>query len=58
MTVPNNTQGAELGRWLEARAESYWQDGRVLAEDGDEPMAIAYKTIAEELRRCAREVGQ
>jgi hypothetical protein len=49
---------ADLVRGLLDRAESYWQDGRVLAEDGDEPMAVAYKTIAEELRRCAKAVGQ
>jgi len=51
-------QRAEYVAWLTVRAESYWQDGRVLAEDGDEPMAVAYKTIAEELRRCAQEVGR
>jgi hypothetical protein len=48
---------AELVRLLKDRAESYWRDAIVLREDGDLSMSTAYKTIAEELRRCAEEVG-
>lgn len=47
---------AEYVAWLKARAESYGNDGRVLAEDGDEPMAVAYKTIASELRAAVQRI--
>jgi len=38
--------------YLKHRAESYWRDADVLAAD-DPAMAVAYRTISEELRRCA-----
>lgn len=44
-----------ITEWLTDRAESYWQDSRILAEMGDEPMAVAYRTVAHELRKCATE---
>jgi hypothetical protein len=44
--------------WLKARADSYGRDARILREDGDMPMAVAYQTIADELRKCAAEVAQ
>ncbi len=43
--------------WLLDRAESYWQDSKVLTDDGDIPMGAAYRAIAEELRKCAAEVA-
>lgn len=58
MTAPGPAQYAEYESWLKHRAESYWRDAVNLREDGDNAMAVAYETIAHELRACAKEVGQ
>ncbi len=39
-----------LDRW----AETYWGDARTFREDDDMAMAVAYETIATELRRATR----
>lgn len=41
---------------LKERAESYFRDAEVLRAEGDMPMCVAYKTIANELRQVADEV--
>lgn len=41
---------------LRERAESYFRDAEALRADGDMPMCVAYKTIANELRQVADEV--
>lgn len=47
-----------LLRLLRDRADSYWRDAVAFREDGDLHASVAYKMIAEELRRCAQEVSQ
>lgn len=42
--------------WLRERAESYWRDSQVLDADGDSKMAVAYRAIADELRKCAAQL--
>jgi hypothetical protein len=41
--------------WLTRRAESYWRDADALAND-DPTMAVAYRTISDELRACAAQI--
>lgn len=43
---------------LKRRADSYSRDAFVLRDDGDRPMAVAYQTIADELRKCADEIDE
>jgi hypothetical protein len=43
---------------LKVRADSYSRDSQILRAEGDMPMAIAYQTIADELRKCAAEVAE
>ncbi len=45
-------------KFLLDRADSYGRDACVLRGDGDLPMAIAYETIRDELRRAADELTQ
>lgn len=49
---------ADPVRLLRDRAESFWRDSVVLREDGDLHAAVAYRTVAEELRKCADEIEQ
>jgi hypothetical protein len=55
---PEVQQIAEYVRLLRDRADSYWRDSAVFQEDGDLHAAVAYKMIAEELRRCAEEMDE
>jgi hypothetical protein len=43
---------------LKRRADSYWRDASVLDEIDAREMAIAYRTIARELRTCAEEMKE
>lgn len=38
---------------LRERSESYWRDAVVFRSEGDIAMAVAYETIARELREAA-----
>ncbi|MGH7484334.1 MAG: hypothetical protein ACREMY_01865 [bacterium] len=61
MTVAQNADEVrpKIGpyKWLNDRANSYWRDADALQADGDQTMAVAYRTISEQLRRCAFLVG-
>jgi hypothetical protein len=52
----NAAQRADPVRLLRDRAESFWRDSVVLREDGDLHAAVCYRTVAEELRKCADEI--
>ena len=45
----------EVRARLRERAESYSRDARALDEEGDTYAAVAYRTIADELRKAADE---
>lgn len=53
MTAPDPAHNADLRALLLTRAESYWRDARELRKMGSAVMAVAYETIATELRACA-----
>lgn len=46
----------DVVRWLKLRADSYSSDARSLRDVGSSTEAIAYQTIATELRRCAEQL--
>lgn len=45
-----------VAQHLRDRADSYSRDALILAADGDQPMAAAYRALAAELRKTADEV--
>jgi hypothetical protein len=49
-----------VAQWLRDRAESYARDARTLQDNPElvvgGSFALAYRTVADELRRCAAEI--
>lgn len=54
---PGAVRAGDVALVLRDRADSYWRDALTLRADGDVPMAVAYETIAAELRLCADILG-
>ncbi len=49
--------GATAATWLRAKADTYSTDEQTVRREGLSAAALVYRTIADELRKCAREIG-